>query len=108
MSNVPIVLSEAAARKILSVVSTEEGVLRIGLKAGGCAGMSYEMETLEAPKGDGKIIEAHGARVEIDPLAEMFLFGTEIDYKDTLLESGFVFKNPNAVAACGCGSSVGF
>lgn len=108
MTNIPVTISEAAATKIKSVVTSPEGALRISLKAGGCAGMSYEMDVLESPRGDGKIIEAHGARIEIDPLVEMFLFGTEIDYKDTLLESGFVFKNPNATASCGCGSSVGF
>jgi iron-sulfur cluster assembly protein len=108
MSNMPITISEAAAKKIKSVVATPEGVLRISLKSGGCAGMSYEMDVKDAPSGDGSVIEAHGARVEIDPMVEMFLFGTEIDYQETLLESGFVFKNPNAVAACGCGTSVGF
>jgi iron-sulfur cluster assembly protein len=108
MTNVPITISEAAAKKIKSVVTSPDGVLRIGLKSGGCAGMSYEMDVKETPTGDGTIIEAHGARIEIDPMVEMFLFGTEIDYQETLLESGFVFKNPNAVASCGCGTSVGF
>lgn len=108
MTIVPITISEAAATKIRSVMTTENSVLRISLKSGGCAGMSYDMEVLSEPKGDGKIIEAYAARIEVDPLVEMFLFGTEIDYKDSLLESGFVFHNPNANASCGCGSSVGF
>lgn len=108
MSDIPITISEAAARKIKTVVNSDDGVLRISLKSGGCAGMSYDMEVLDQVKGDGKLIEAYGARVEIDPMVEMFLFGTEIDYQESLLESGFVFRNPNATASCGCGSSVGF
>lgn len=108
MSKLPITISEAAAKKIIAVVNSEAGALRISLKSGGCAGMSYDMEVLSEPRGDGKIIEEHGARIEIDPLVEMFLFGTQIDYQETLLESNFVFRNPNATASCGCGSSVGF
>lgn len=108
MSKMPITLSEAAAKKIKSVVTSPEGVLRISLKSGGCAGMSYEMDVKDAPTGDGTVLEAHGARVEIDPMVEMFLFGTEIDYQTELLESGFKFRNPNVTDACGCGESVKF
>lgn len=104
----PITLTDAAETKIASVLPQATSVLRISLKSGGCAGMSYQMDVLDAPKGDGVMIVRGAARVEVDPLVEMFLLGTEIDYRDTLLESGFVFRNPNATAACGCGTSVGF
>jgi iron-sulfur cluster assembly protein len=108
MSAIPVTITEAAAAKIKTVVKTPQGALKLSLKSGGCAGMSYQMDILDDAEGAGTLIEAFGARVVIDPLVEMFMFGTEIDYQDTLLQSGFVFKNPNATASCGCGESVGF
>jgi iron-sulfur cluster assembly protein len=70
--------------------------------------MEYTMEYVtEADKND-EVIEQNGARVLIAPMAQMFLFGTEIDYETSLLESGFKFKNPNVTEACGCGESIKF
>ncbi len=82
--------------------------LRIGVKKGGCAGMEYTMDYVDAPDSNDEVVETDGARVMIAPMAQMFLFGTEIDYETSLLESGFKFRNPNVVDACGCGESIKF
>ena len=82
--------------------------LRVGVKKGGCAGMEYTMEYVTEPDQNDEIIEQDGVRVLIAPMAQMFLFGTEIDYETSLLESGFKFKNPNVTEACGCGESIKF
>ena len=82
--------------------------LRIGLKKGGCAGMEYTMEYVDEISESDEVIEVDGAKVVIAPTAQMFLFGTEIDYESGLLESGFRFKNPNVSETCGCGESIKF
>lgn len=82
--------------------------LRIGLKKGGCAGMEYTMDYVAEVDPMDEVVEKDGARVMIAPMAQMFLFGTEIDYETGLLESGFKFRNPNVVDACGCGESIKF
>ena len=82
--------------------------LKIGVKKGGCAGMEYTMDYVDAVDPNDEVVEQDGARVMIAPMAQMFLFGTEIDYEVSLLESGFKFKNPNVVDACGCGESIKF
>lgn len=82
--------------------------LRIGVKKGGCAGMEYTMEYVTEVNSLDEVVEQDGARVMIAPMAQMFLFGTEIDYETTLLESGFKFRNPNVIDACGCGESIKF
>ncbi|MFZ7090535.1 HesB/IscA family protein [Primorskyibacter sp. 2E233] len=82
--------------------------LRIGIKKGGCAGMEYTMDYVDAAEPHDEVVEQDGARVLIAPMAQMFLFGTEIDYETSLLESGFKFRNPNVEDACGCGESIKF
>lgn len=82
--------------------------LRIGIKKGGCAGMEYTMDYVDAVDPMDEVVETEGARVMIAPMAQMFLFGTEIDYETSLLESGFKFRNPNVVDSCGCGESIKF
>ncbi len=82
--------------------------LRIGVKKGGCAGMEYTMEYVDEADPNDEVVEQDGARVMIAPMAQMFLFGTEIDYRTSLLESGFQFNNPNVSEACGCGESIKF
>ena len=82
--------------------------LRIGVKTGGCAGMEYTMDFVTEVDPMDEVVEQSGARVMIAPMAQMFLFGTEIDYETSLLESGFKFKNPNVTEACGCGESIKF
>ena len=82
--------------------------LRIGIKKGGCAGMEYTMDYVDEIDQNDEIISQDGATVMIAPMAQMFLFGTEIDYEVSLLEAGFKFNNPNVSEACGCGESIKF
>ena len=103
-----ITLSDSAANRIKEIMSNNEtksiGV-RVGVKSGGCAGMSYIMEYAKEINPTDEIIEAKGVKVFIDPGAIMYLLGTEIDYKQEQFSSTFVFKNPNETERCGCGES---
>ena len=105
----PVTITPAAVRQIerLMVGGTVKG-LRIGIKKGGCAGMEYTMEHASEIGEHDAVVEEGQARVMIAPMAQMFLFGTQIDYTSSLLESGFVFNNPNVEDACGCGESIKF
>ena len=102
-------LTPMAAKQIAGLMAEKgsEG-LRIGVKKGGCAGMEYTMDYVADVNPLDEVVEQDGARVMIAPMAQMFLFGTEIDYETGLLEAGFKFRNPNVVDACGCGESVKF
>ena len=105
----PVSLTPAAIKRIQKLMDgTEVKGLRIGVKKGGCAGMEYTMEHATEIGEHDAIVEKEGARVMIAPMAQMFLIGTEIDYQTSLLESGFVFKNPNVSESCGCGESIKF
>jgi len=102
-------ITDKAATQIAKLMAKDghEG-LRIGVKKGGCAGMEYTMDYVTEVDPLDEVVETGGARVMIAPMAQMFLFGTEIDYEVSLLESGFKFRNPNVVDACGCGESIKF
>ncbi|MZR13156.1 iron-sulfur cluster assembly accessory protein [Maritimibacter sp. DP07] len=102
-------MTDAAASQIAKLMDKggHKG-LRIGVKKGGCAGMEYTMDYVDEIDQNDEVVEQDGARVMIAPMAQMFLFGTEIDYEVSLLESGFKFRNPNVVDACGCGESIKF
>ena len=108
MSEQVIKLSDNAAERIKQIMSKAEksaiGV-RVGVKSGGCAGMSYIMEYAKEIKPNEEIIEDKGVKVLIDPKAIMYLLGTEMDYKKEKFSSQFVFKNPNETERCGCGES---
>ena len=108
MTNPIIKLSDNAANKIKEIMSGAQkdsiGV-RIGVKAGGCAGMSYIMEYAKNLNPNDEVIEDKGVRVFIDAGAVMYLLGTEMDYKKEEFSSSFVFKNPNETERCGCGES---
>ncbi|MGB3408711.1 MAG: iron-sulfur cluster assembly accessory protein [Jannaschia sp.] len=106
----PVTVTAAAARQISRLMAKQEAAgLKIGVKKGGCAGMEYTMDYVSEVAAHDEVIEVEGgARVIIAPMAQMFLFGTEIDYETSLLESGFKFRNPNVVDACGCGESIKF
>ncbi len=105
----PVSITPAAEVQIARLMSKGDTKgLRIGVKKGGCAGMEYTMEYVAEINPHDEVVEQNGARVMIAPMAQMFLFGTEIDYAAGLLESGFRFKNPNVVDACGCGESIKF
>jgi iron-sulfur cluster assembly protein len=102
-------LTQAAAERIKAVMAKADnpiGAMRIGVKNGGCAGMSYYMEYAEKIDPLDEVIEDKGARIIIDSKAVLFLLGTEMDYKAEKLSAQFIFKNPNQTAACGCGESV--
>jgi iron-sulfur cluster assembly protein len=102
-------ITPAAAKQIARLMARDGSQgLRIGVKKGGCAGMEYTMDYVSAVDPLDEVVELEGARVMIAPMAQMFLFGTEIDYEVSLLESGFKFRNPNVVDACGCGESIKF
>ncbi len=102
-------ISKSAANHIRKILEDGTGkALRIGLKKGGCAGMEYTMEYVDEISDSDEIVEVNGAKVVIAPTAQMFLFGTEIDYESGLLESGFKFNNPNVSETCGCGESIKF
>jgi iron-sulfur cluster assembly protein len=100
-------ITERAAARIKEIIATEnrEGQgLRLKVVGGGCSGLQYKVD-FDAPKGTDKIFEKDGAKVFVDMKSLLYLSGTELDYKDELMQSGFVFQNPNVKRACGCGAS---
>ena len=105
----PIIkLSDNAAKRIKEIMSSAEkdalGV-RVSVKSGGCAGMSYVMEYSKEANPHDEVIEDKGVKVFIDPKAIIYLLGTEMDYKKEQFSSQFIFKNPNETERCGCGES---
>ena len=104
-----VTMTPAASAQIAKIMARDgtQG-LRIGVKKGGCAGMEYTMDYAAEIDPHDEVVEQDGARVLIAPMAQMFLFGTEIDYEVSLLEAGFRFRNPNVTEACGCGESIKF
>lgn len=105
----PVTLTPAAVAHITQLMQRDgRFALKLGVKKGGCAGMEYTLDYVDAAEPNDVSVEQDGARVLIAPMAQMFLFGTEIDYETSLLESGFKFRNPNVVDACGCGESIRF
>ena len=104
-----VTMTPAAATQIARLMARDgTSGLRIGVKKGGCAGMEYTMDYVSQVDPHDEVVEQDGARVMIAPMAQMFLFGTEIDHEVGLLESGFKFRNPNVSDACGCGESIKF
>ena len=106
-----IEISETAAKKIRSLMAKQgisDGGLRVGVKGGGCSGLSYTFAwEKEARLGDEVFEGPDGAKLFVDRKSYLFLNGTTLDYDTALLSTGFVFHNPNAKATCGCGSSFG-
>ena len=103
-----LTLSINAAERIKEIMSSADNKtigVRVGVKSGGCAGMSYIMEYAEDIKPNEEIVEEKGVKVLIDPKAIMYLLGTEMDYKKEKFSSQFIFKNPNETERCGCGES---
>ena len=108
MSEQIIKLTDTAAARIKEIMSNADGNtigVRVGVKSGGCAGMSYSMEYAKDRKVNDEVIEDKGVKVFIDPAAIIYLLGTEMDYKREKFSSQFVFKNPNETERCGCGES---
>jgi len=105
-----IEISETAARKIQSLMSKQgisDGGLRVGVKGGGCSGLSYTFAWERQPRLGDEVFEGHGAKIFVDKKSLLFLKGTMVDYDTALVTKGFVFSNPNAKQTCGCGSSFG-
>ncbi|BDA84524.1 Fe-S cluster assembly scaffold SufA [Aureimonas sp. SA4125] len=102
-------LTDTAALRVRDILAAKGGDalgLRVGVKKGGCAGMEYTVELATETKPHEDMVEKNGAKVFVAPEAVLFLLGTEMDYEETTLRSGFTFRNPNQTSACGCGESV--
>ena len=104
-----LTLSDAAANRVQEIIEKADRPIagvRVGVKNGGCAGMSYTMEYAEGAKPGEDVVEDKGVKVFVDPKAVLFLLGTEMDFKTEKLSAQFIFNNPNQTSACGCGESV--
>jgi iron-sulfur cluster assembly accessory protein len=100
-------LTDRAATRINEIIAAEnrEGQgLRLKVVGGGCSGLQYKLD-FDLPKTTDKIFEKDGAKILVDMKSLLYLSGTELDYKDELMQSGFVFQNPNVKRSCGCGTS---
>ena len=104
-----LTVSDQAKTRLKEIMSSDEYKnalgLRISVKSGGCAGMTYDMNYVEQLVDGDEKIEVEGVNVFIDPKAIMYLLGTEMDYKVDKFTSSFVFNNPNETERCGCGES---
>ncbi len=103
-------LTEPAVKEIRNIceqqkLELEDVYLKVGVKGGGCSGFSYILDLTESKNDNDEQFEVHGVRVICDPKSLLYLDGTQIDFKEELMQRGFVFKNPNATSTCGCGSS---
>ncbi|WOR13636.1 iron-sulfur cluster assembly accessory protein [Hyphomonas sp. FCG-A18] len=102
-----VTLTDAAAARVAEIMSEKgAGYLRVGVTNGGCAGMEYIMDYVEAPEALDEIVEDKGVKIVVDSKAVLFLLGSTVDYETTLLHERFTFGNPNQTDACGCGESV--
>lgn len=105
-----IILTASAAREIANIIQQQEldaskVCLRVGVKGGGCSGFSYVLDLTETRKETDEVFEQHGVRIVCDPKSLLYLNGTTVDFRDEIMQRGFVFNNPNATSSCGCGSS---
>jgi iron-sulfur cluster assembly protein len=103
-----ISITENAAKHVRDFMAAEgrtTGVLRVGVKGGGCSGLTYVLDIVDAAREDDKVVEDRGVQLAVDRKSYVFLAGTELDYSGGLNGKGFVFQNPNAKKACGCGTS---
>ena len=102
-----VTISDNAANKIKQMMvseNKEDQGLRVKVVGGGCSGLHYKLD-FDNPKPGDRIFENAGAKVIVDTKSLLYLTGTELEYKETLMQSGFVFQNPNVTRTCGCGSS---
>lgn len=93
-------------RDINKSSSNDNVAVKLGVKNGGCAGMAYTMDYINEVSQNDEVIKIDDITLVIDPKAILFLLGTEMDYEESTLNSGFIFNNPNQTDACGCGESV--
>jgi iron-sulfur cluster assembly protein len=102
-------LTDAAAARAQELISASQkpiAALRVGVKNGGCAGMSYTMDFVEKIEPFDEVVDDKGVKIIVDPKALMFLLGTQMDFQSDKLGASFVFNNPNQTGSCGCGESV--
>ncbi len=102
-----VTISDNAANKIKQMMvseNKEDQGLRVKVVGGGCSGLHYKLD-FDDPKPGDRIFENAGAKVIVDTKSLLYLTGTELEYQETLMQSGFVFQNPNVKRTCGCGSS---
>ena len=105
-----ISISEEAVehvREFAQQAGKPDAQIRVGVKGGGCSGLTYVLDLVDEPREDDKIIEEHGMRLLVDRKSYVFLAGTILEYSGGLNGKGFVFNNPNAKTTCGCGTSFG-
>jgi len=103
-----LTVTDSAAERIQSLLAKRgkpSAGVRVGVRSRGCSGLSYTLEYADEKGKFDEIVEAKGVTVLVDPKAIMFILGTEMDYVEEQLESGFVFRNPNEKGRCGCGES---
>lgn len=107
MTDTPITISDAAARRIATILGADPGkqALRVSVEGGGCSGFSYKFDLVSDRQDDDLMLEKGDARVLIDQLSLVYMDGSEIDFVDNLLGQSFQIRNPNAIANCGCGTS---
>jgi len=104
----PITVTDAAvsrAAHLISVADSPVAGIRIGIESSGCSGFAYKVEYAEEAGKFEDVVEAGGVKFFVDPMAVMYLLGSELDYQETKMESAFVFTNPNETGRCGCGES---
>jgi iron-sulfur cluster insertion protein len=105
----PVTLTEKAAQKVREMMahpsqSAAKG-LRVKVVGGGCSGLSYQLALEASPDQADRVFQSSGVTLYVDPKSALFVSGTEIDYTESIMGSGFAFKNPNAKGSCGCGTS---
>ncbi len=107
MDTKAITVSDSAAKRIAQIVASEQenSMLRVSVEGGGCSGFQYKFELVSAREADDLAIEKGGVLVLVDPVSQMYMEGSEIDFSDELIGAAFKVNNPNATAACGCGTS---
>lgn len=107
MPAAPLVVTDAAAQRIAEILAgeTEPKVLRLSVEGGGCTGFQYKFDLVSDREPDDFVIEKAGATVVVDPVSLPFVSGSQLDFVDELIGASFKVNNPNAVAACGCGTS---
>lgn len=105
--SVAVSITDRAAERIKELLATGDKAgdgLRLKVVGGGCSGLQYKLDVDQQKAGD-RVFEKDGAKILVDMKSLLYLSGTELDYRESLMESGFVFQNPNVKKACGCGAS---
>ena len=107
MQDQSITVSETAAKRISEIIAREPAntMLRVSVEGGGCSGFQYKFDLVQARDDDDMAIEKGGVVVLVDPVSVDYMQGSVIDFVDDLIGAAFQVRNPNATAACGCGTS---